>query len=89
MYNKRVFLAANTIPSTSSIVCYEGPVSWISRDRPDDTEKFVEIANCASKIRLHQVDIESDDEFIEKLVCLRNEVDQFIEHLRQQDSRRK
>lgn len=89
MYNKRVFLATETIPSTSSIVCYNGPVSWITKDRPDDTEKFVEIANCASKIRLHQVDIESDDEFIEKLARLCNELGLFIEYLRQQGGRRK
>jgi hypothetical protein len=81
MYIKKVFLAGGNCPSTSTVVCYEGPPSWIDKERPDFKEKFFEVSNCHNKIRLHQTDLETDEDFILKLVKLKDELHSFIMYL--------
>ena len=86
MYNKRTFIASSEIPSTSSVVCYCGRPSWHDKDRPEYVEKFVEISSCGNKVRLHQVDVESDVQYIEKLILLRTELDEYVEFLKTRQS---
>jgi len=81
MYIKKIFLAGETCPSTSTVVCYEGPPSWVDKERPEFREKFFEVGNCHDKIRLHQTDLETDADFIEKLTRLKNELEGFIDYL--------
>lgn len=81
MYNRRVFLAAPHLPSTSTVVCYEGPPGWHDKDRPALRDKFLEVSNCHNSIRLHQVDAETDIEFIDKLKKLHTELGLFINYL--------
>ena len=82
MYIKKTFLASDTCPSTSTVVCYEGPPSWVDKERPEFREKFFEVSNCHNKIRLHQTDLETDEDFIEKLCKLKKDLDDFIDYLK-------
>lgn len=81
MYGIKKFLSSPNFPSTSSIVCYKGPPNWTHESNPDYEDKFVEISDCHSKIRLHQTDIETDADFIRKLKRLEHELKTFIEYL--------
>ena len=42
---------------------------------------FFEVADCSSKIRLHNSQIDTKELFIKKLKRLRSELDQFIKFL--------
>lgn len=81
MYCKKVFLTKDHHPSTSTVVCYDGPSGWPDKDRPELKDKFVEVGSCHEKIRLHQMGIESDSDFLDKVVRLRDELNCFISYL--------
>ncbi len=42
---------------------------------------FLEIADCRSKVRLHQTSDDSDKDFLDKMKLLKSEIEQFINHL--------
>jgi hypothetical protein len=83
MYCKKIFLEADELPSTSTLVCYEGKPAWADKDRPDYRDKFVEIGNCHEKIRLHKTDLETDRQFLLKIALLRDELSEFLDYLYQ------
>lgn len=67
-YKSETWLNTKDSPSTGSLVCYDGDIEY-----SDDGEQpctFVEIADCHSKVRLHQVHTDSTEEFIKKLDLL-------------------
>jgi len=78
-YNKRTWLNSKKSSSTSSIVSFDGDVDYgdnIYRDT------FVKISDCKYSIKLHKKDSESIQEFIHKLELLKTEIEQFINHLK-------
>lgn len=65
--------------STGSIVCYDGDVEY--SDDGVSPCVFVEIADCQSKVRLHQSHTDTTEEFIEKVDKMINSLKQFRNHL--------
>jgi hypothetical protein len=80
-YCTKTFIAKPDCPSTSTVVCYDGPSAWIDKDKPESRDKFLEVSSCHCTIRLHQTDIETDKDFIDKLKLLGLEIHNFIRHL--------
>ena len=78
IYNKRTWLNANYSDSTSSIVSFDGKVTY--RNKLVDS-RFLEISDCKTKIRLHQTTDDTTEDFIIKLKLLKSEIEQFINHL--------
>lgn len=74
----RKFLNSPTSPSTGTVYAYHGTAPW---DKSRKT-KFFEISDCHQSARLHQSDIDSDEDFIEKLEIIQNTLKKFIKHLK-------
>ena len=77
-YSKREWLNDNDSPSTGSVVCYHGPAKWNNKLK---TVTFLEVADCQSKIRLHQSPEDTLYQFSSKMMKLRDEIDNFITFL--------
>lgn len=80
MYNKRTWLNAESCDSTGSIVAFDGKVTDID-NKKEYTQRFLEIADCRRKIRLHQTSDDTDEDFLNKMKLLKSEIEQFIHHL--------
>jgi len=78
MYSKRTWLNPIKSDSSSSVVAFDGKV--IYKDELVD-DRFLEIADCRNKIRLHQTSDDTKEDFIDKMKLLKNEIELFIEHL--------
>jgi len=81
-YNDRLWLNDERISSTGSIVCYSGESSWKkpNSEEPEHT-RFVEIADCHSKVRIHQSDLESLQEYIDKIREMKKALERYIQRL--------
>jgi len=80
MYNKRTWLNKDTCDSTGSVVAFDGKVTNIDT-KTEYTQRFLEIADCRSKVRLHQTCDDGDIDFLEKMQLLEKEIHQFVEYL--------
>lgn len=80
MYNKRTWLNPEKSDSTGSIVAFDGKITDLDTKVQYD-QRFLEIGDCRSKIKLHQTSDDTLAEFITKMKLLRSEIDQFITHL--------
>ena len=80
-FSKREWLNSVGHPSTGSVVAYHGEASWIS-DGKKEIMTILEIADCHNKVRLHRAEIDSLEDFINKMEKLRNVIDEFILYLR-------
>ena len=80
MYNKRTWLNAENSDSTSSIVTFDGKVTDLDT-KNEYTQRFLEIADCRNKARLHKTSDDSDKDFLDKMKLLKSEIEQFINHL--------
>ena len=78
MYNKRTWLNIENSDSTSSIVAFDGDVTY--KNEPIES-RFLEITDCQTKIRLHQTTDDTKENFIAKMKLLKSEIEQFINHL--------
>lgn len=78
MYNKRVWLNPIKSDSTSSVVAFDGKVTYNNKFLDD---RFLEITDCRNKIRLHQTSDDTKDDFINKMKLLKNEIENFIIYL--------
>ena len=76
-YSDRQWLNKDDSPSTGSFVAYSGPSPWKKKERLT----FIEIADCHEKVRLHIAPMDTKDDFIAKLIKLRNGLTKFIEYL--------
>lgn len=79
-YNKRTWLNTIESDSTGSVVAFDGQVTC-GEELVEST--FLEIADCRNKIRLHLTTDDTKEDFIAKMELLKNEVEQFIYHLKQ------
>lgn len=80
MYNRRTWLNAETSDSTGSIVAFDGKVTDLDTDNKY-TQRFLEIADCRNKVRLHKTSDDNDEDFLNKMKLLKSEIEQFIEYL--------
>ena len=80
-YSKRCWLNPDGHASTGSVVVYDGPSTWLGRHEQPETMRVVEIADCHGKVRLHQTQTDTLDQFTAKVRLLRDTLSAFIEHL--------
>lgn len=78
MYNKRVWLNKEDSPSTGNMVAFDGNVKWKNEKI---RSMFLEISDCCVSVRLHKIDNDTVEDFIDKMKLLKNEIGLFIEHL--------
>lgn len=80
IYNRRTWLNPKSSDSTASVVAYSGEVTDLDTGKKYPY-KYLEIADCSNKIKLHKTSDDTDKDFINKLKVLRNELETFIAHL--------
>lgn len=77
-YVRRLWLNDETSPSTGSVCAYNGQAHWT---KDDLKTSFLEVADCHCKVRLHKTEIDTNQQFIDKMIKLRNFIDDFINYL--------
>ena len=78
-YSKRTWLNNEDSPSTGSIMCFDG--IEIDKDGKEYPLRKINITDCFQTIKLHQAHYDTDEDFYNKVVLLRDEINEFIEHL--------
>jgi hypothetical protein len=86
-YNKRIWLNSKESPSTGSVTAFSGKVKWGSEDKQERIERFLEIADCICKVRLHQCYEDTDKMFIKKMKKLRNFIDDYINVIKNENTK--
>ena len=76
-YNSRWWLNPTSSSSSSSIVCFDGICDNGER------RSYVEITDCYHKIKLHNVDGETSQQYIDKIEFLKVQLEQYIKHLKE------
>lgn len=74
-YNKRTWLNNTKSDSTSTIVAYDGYVTYKNKPTP---YRFLEISDCKNKIRLHQNTDDTKSDYVNKIKLLRDELTKYI-----------
>ena len=80
-YSNRQWLNPDGHPSTGSVVAYHGESPW-SRDGKPDVMTMLEISDCHNKVRLHQSEKDTMEQFVLKMETLRDVIDEFVAYLR-------
>lgn len=78
MYNKRTWLNKPGSPSTGNVVAFDGVTAWKGENVKNT---FLSISDCNNSIRLHRIDDDSIEDFIDKMKLLKDEIEQFIGYL--------
>lgn len=78
-YSKRTWLNDEDSPSTGSIVCFDGVE--IDEEGKEYPLKKINITGCFQTIKLHQAHYDTKEDFLNKVTLLRDELNEFIEHL--------
>lgn len=78
MYNKRTWLNKDNSPSTGNVVAFDGFTTW-KNEKLQNT--FLSISDCNCSVRLHKIEDDSEEDFIDKMKLLRDEINLFIEYL--------
>lgn len=81
-YSKRQWLNPDGHPSTGSVVAYHGEAPW-RKGKKRDEMTILEISDCHNKVRLHRAETDTLEDFVGKMEKLRNAIDEFIDHLRE------
>lgn len=79
-YNKREWLNKADSPSTGNVVAFDGAVKW-----KDEyiRRTFLQVSDCNQSIRLHITEDDTTQDFIDKMVKLRDTIGEFIEYLKE------
>ena len=77
-YNKRTWLNKESSPSTGNVICFDGCTTWHGEKMRNT---FLQISDCNWSIRLHKIEDDSIDDFIDKIKLLRDEIDKFAMYL--------
>lgn len=77
-YNKRIWLNDENCPSTGSMVAYDG-LEII--DSKSYINQYLKISDCYHIIKLHRAKYDTEKDFLNKLILMRNELNLYIEHL--------
>ena len=80
MYNKRTWLNKEGSPSTGNIIAYDGGTTWKGEAIRNT---FLSISDCNNSVRLHRIEDDTIDDFIEKMELLNSEIGEFITYLKQ------
>ena len=75
-YSVRLWLNKGESPSTGSVVAYSGISPW-GTDKNPEHSTFLEISDCRGSVRIHQSNIETQREYIDKLMLLSKNIDDF------------
>lgn len=75
MYNKRTWLNKPDSPSTGNVVAFDGVTAWKGGNVRNT---FLSISDCNNSIRLHKIDDDSTEDFIDKMKLLRDDIEHFI-----------
>ncbi len=78
MYNKRTWLNKENSPSTGNVVSFDGEVNWHGENVRNT---FLSISDCNNSVRLHRIDDDTMDDFIDKMKMLKSEIESFINYL--------
>lgn len=78
-YATKKWLNSEKDPSTGAICCYAGPAPW----QPKRKTLYLEVSDCHNSVRLHKNEIQTKKDFINKLVSLKEEIDNFINFLKE------
>ena len=85
MYNKRVWLNKECSPSTGSVVAYHGLSAYAKDKGTGRLETMLEISDCHSKVHIHKTHLDTNEDFINKMVKLRDTINGFIQYLVESD----
>ncbi len=80
-YNKRTWLNRQDSPSTGNVVAYDG-YYYCKYDNEVKRRMFLSVSDCNNSIRLHKTDDDTVEDFIKKMELLRDNISEFIEHLK-------
>lgn len=83
VYKSESWLCPKTSPSTSSIVCYDGPVTFESGETHN--RRFVEFKSCLETVRMFQYENDSTEDFLNKLKLLKRDLNKFIMYLEKKE----
>jgi len=78
-YCKRMWLNKGTSASTGSVVAFHGKTTY--GNRKQEIVTFLEIADCHSKVCIHQIKKDTRSSFIQKLRLLVNTINDFANFL--------
>lgn len=78
-YNKRIWLNDELSPSTGNVIAFDGVIHW--KGEPI-RRTFLQISDCNNSIRLHCTEDDTDQDFINKMIKLRDVIDGFIQYLK-------
>ena len=78
-YNSQVWLNPPHATGNGNMRCYDGVQE---KDGVQEPIRFVTISDCYETIRLHPIDYDDNQSFIDKLTIMRDEIDKFINHLK-------
>lgn len=79
MYIKRAWLNKPNSPSTGNVAAFDGETSW-KGEKIRNT--FLSISDCNNSVRLHRIEDDSIEDFIDKMETLKSEIELFINHLK-------
>ena len=87
-YSKRVWLNPEDTSSTGSVVVFDGESQH--SDINDNTKainmSFVQISDCHQSIRLHKCDLDTEEDFLNKVLLLRDTLSDFVAYLQSKQS---
>ena len=80
MYNKRTWLNPLESHATGSVVTFDG---WLETELKEyENYRYLEISDCYGKVKIHQVQGSTKQDFIDKLELLANDINLFLVHLK-------
>lgn len=81
-YVRRAWLNDETSASTGSVCAFDGQAHWTKDIK---RTSFLELTDCHCKIRLYLAENDTHEQFLNKMIKLRDFVDDFINHLKQEN----
>ena len=78
-YTKRVWLNPYNSPSTGNMVMFDG--EEYDKDGKEYDSRFLKISDCYHTVRIHQAYYDTEEDFLNKIILMRDELNSFIEHL--------
>lgn len=77
-YNRREWLNNEQSASTGNVVAFDGVIHYNGKSIH---KTFLQISDCNNSIRLHKTEDDSEQDFIDKMIKLRDTIDEFIQYL--------
>lgn len=78
-YSKRVWLNPNNSPSTGNIIAFDD-IETI--DGKPYISQFFKISDCYHIANIHKAEYDTEEDFLNKMILMRDEINLFIEHLK-------